>query len=170
MDDALQQFRTINGILSPSEELPFVSTDRTSDFVEFMDSGGVITDLNVHVGRNGNLYSIALQNKDKTTEGSTCNLGLSQLNVFRRQAKEGVVYTMNLPQNASRDMRVFQLLPHGRPWPCVTNIIEGHIDDNTDKENWQAIKWLCKALDTALDRELQRRLCVQRIKLGMSAT
>ena len=87
--------------------------------------------------------------QDKTTEGSTCNLGLSQLNVFRRQAKEGVVYTMNLPQNASRDMRVFQLLPHGRPWPCVTNIIEGHIDDNTDKENWQAIKWLCKALDTA---------------------
>ena len=52
--------------------------------------------------------------QDKTTEGSACNLGLSQLNVFRRQAKEGVVYTMNLPQNASRDMRVFQLLPHGK--------------------------------------------------------
>jgi ankyrin repeat protein len=85
----------------------------------------------------------------KTTEGSTCNLALTQIDRFRRQAREGVVYTMNLPENASRDMKIFHILTNGKPWPCVTNIIEGNIESNTDKQNWDAVRWLCEALDLA---------------------
>jgi ankyrin repeat protein len=74
---------------------------------------------------------------------------LKQINVFRRQGHGAFHYTMELPENLTRDAVIGNLMFNGGPPPSVSRWILGHGDANQKAKNSFANKWLCSALDAA---------------------